>query len=84
MSNRRMLGMRSSLIGPNVQGYTHTTMSSTKGIETVRTSKSPKAALIAGWSLQIDTMKCRSLVYLQQHAPGKMLSGLLHTARLTP
>ncbi len=75
--------MTSSPHGPYVPGYTRATMGGTKGSETVRWSKSQKAALSSDWSLQLDSMKSESLVIADQHAAVNTFPGLVHTARHT-
>ncbi len=75
--------MTSSPHGPYVQGYTRTTMASTKGSELARVSESQKAGPSSDWSLQLDSMKLESLVIANQHVAVNTFSGLVHTARHT-
>ncbi len=75
--------MTSSPHGPYVQGYTRTTMASTKGSELARVSESQKAGPSSDWSLQLDSMKLESLVIANQHVTVNTFSGLVHTARHT-
>ena len=67
--------MTSSPHGPYAQGYTRTTMASTKGCETARWSKSHKAGPSSDCSLQLDCMKMELLVmagqlYRREYVPG--------------
>jgi hypothetical protein len=73
--------MTSSPHGPYAQGYTRTTMASTKRCKTAKSSKSQKAGLSSDWSLQLDSMKLESLVIADQHAAVNTFPGLVHTAR---
>ncbi len=75
--------MTSSPHGPYAQGYTRTTMASTKGSELARVSESQKAGPSSDWSLQLDSMKLESLVIANQHVAVNTFSGLVHTARHT-
>lgn len=75
--------MTSSPHGPYVQGYTRVTMGSTEGGETARLSKSLKASLSSDWSLQLDSMKLKSLVIAYQNDAVNTFSDLVHTARHT-
>ncbi len=75
--------MTSSPHGPYVQGYTRATMASTEGSELARVSESQKACLSTDWSLQLDSMKSKSLVIADQHAAVNTFPGLVHTARHT-
>src|SRR3954453_20339036 len=61
-STRRKVGMTSSHHAPYVQGFTHATMASTEGYETVRWSECLKAGLSSDWRLQLDHIKWESLV----------------------
>ncbi len=73
--------MTSSPHGLYVQGYTRATMDGTKGRESARISQSQKAVLSSDWSLQLDSMKVKSLVIVDQHATVNTFPGLVHTAR---
>ena len=73
--------MTSSPHGLYDQGYTRTTMASTKGSELARVSESHKACLSPDWSLQLDSMKLESLVIVDQHATVNLYLSLVHTAR---
>jgi hypothetical protein len=73
--------MRSSQHGPYAQGYTRTTMASTKRRKTVKSSQSQKPSLSSDWSLQLDSMKLESLVIADQNAAVNTFPGLVHTAR---
>ncbi len=75
--------MTSSPHSPYAQGYTRTTMASTKGSELARVSESQKAGPSSDWSLQLDSMKLESLVIANQHVAVNTFSGLVHTARHT-
>ena len=75
--------MTSSPHGPYGQGYTRTTMATTKGSETARWSQSQKSRLSSDWSLQLDSMKSESLVIADQNAAVNTFPGLVHTARHT-
>ena len=75
--------MTSSPHGPYGQGYTRTTMATTKGSETARWSQSLKSRLSSDWSLQLDSMKSESLVIVDQNATVNTFPGLVHTARHT-
>ncbi len=75
--------MTSSPHGPYGQGYTRTTMATTKGCETARWSQSQKSRLSSDWSLQLDSMKSESLVIVDQNATVNTFPGLVHTARHT-
>ncbi len=75
--------MTSSPHGPYAQGYTRTTMASTKGSELARVSESQKAGPSSDWSLQLDSMKLESLVIANRHVAVNTFSGLVHTARHT-
>ncbi len=75
--------MTSSPHGLYAQGYTRTTMASTKGSELARVSESQKAGPSSDWSLQLDSMKLESLVIANQHVAVNTFSGLVHTARHT-
>ena len=75
--------MTSSHHGPYAQGYTRTTMASTKGCETARWSQSQKMHPSPDCSLQLDCMKLESLVIPDQHAGVNTFPGLVHTARHT-
>ncbi len=75
--------MTSSPHGPYAQGYTRTTMATTKGCKTARLSQSQKSRLSSDWSLQLDSMKLESLVIADQHAAVNTFPGLVHTARHT-
>ncbi len=75
--------MTSSPHGPYAQGYTRTTMATTKGCKTARLSQSQKSRLSSDWSLQLDSMKVESLVIADQQAAVNTFPGLVHTARHT-
>ena len=75
--------MTSSPHGLYDQGYTRTTMASTKGSDLARGSESRKTCLSPDWSLQLDSMKLESLVIVDQHATVNTFPGLVHTARHT-
>ncbi len=75
--------MTSGPHGPYAQGYTRTTMATTKGCETARLSQSQKSRLSSDWSLQLDSMKLESLVIADQQAAVNTFPGLVHTARHT-
>ena len=73
--------MTSSQYGPYGQGCTRTTMTGTKGSETVRWSKSPKTGPSSDCRLQLDGMKLESLVMAYQNDAVNTFPGLVHTAR---
>ena len=73
--------MTSSPHGPYVQGYTRVTMGRTKRSKTVTWSKSHKTSLSSDWSLQLDSMKLKSLVIVYQNDTVNTFSDLVHTAR---
>ena len=73
--------MTSNHHAPYVLGFTHATMASTKGCETVRWSESQKAGLSSDWGLQLDPMKPESLVTVYQNGTVNTFSSLVHTAR---
>jgi len=75
--------MTSSPHGPYTQGYTRVTMGDTEGRDTVRWSKSQKVSLSSDWSLQLDSMKLKSLVIAYQNDAVNTFSDLVHTARHT-
>ena len=75
--------MTSSHHAPYVQGFTHATMASTEGCETVRWSESLKAGLSSDRGLQLDSVKSESLVIVDQNATVNTFPGLVHTARHT-
>ena len=75
MTNRRKVGMTSSHHGPYDQGYTRTTMATTKSSELARASKSHKGRLSSDWSLQLDSMKSESLVIADQQCRGEYVTG---------
>ena len=56
-------------------------MDSTKGSETVKSSKSPKRIPSSDCSLQLDYMKPESLVIAGQHTAVNVFLSLVHTAR---
>ena len=58
-------------------------MDGTEGCETARWSKSQKAVLSSDWSLQLDSMKLKSLVIAYQNDAVNTFSDLVHTARHT-
>ena len=67
--------MTSSHHAPYVQGFTHATMASTEGCETVRWSESLKAGLSSDRSLQLDFVKSESLVIADQQRCGEYVPG---------
>ncbi len=73
--------MTSNHHAPYVLGFTHTTMASTKGCETVRWSESQKAGLSSDRGLQLDPVKSESLVIADSNAAVNTFPGLVHTAR---
>ncbi len=73
--------MTSNHHAPYVLGFTHATMASTKGCETVRWSESQKAGLSSDRGLQLDPVKSESLVIADQQRCGEYFPGLVHTAR---
>ena len=73
--------MTSNHHAPYVLGFTHATMASTKGCETVRWSESQKAGLSSDRGLQLDPVKSESLVIADQNAAVNTFPGLVHTAR---
>ena len=75
--------MTSSPHGPYVQGYTRVTMGCTKGSKAAMPSKPQKASLSSDWSLQLDSMKLKSLVIVHQNGTVNTFSDLVHTARHT-
>ncbi len=75
--------MTSNHHGPYVQGYTRATMAGTMSSDAARLSKSQKTGLSSDWSLQLDSMKLESLVFVDQHATVNTFPGLVHTARHT-
>ncbi len=75
--------MTSSPHGPYAQGYTRTTMATTKGCKTAGFSQSQKSRLSSDWSQQLDSMKLESLVIADQQAAVNTFPGLVHTARHT-
>src|SRR3954454_8032349 len=74
-STRRKVGMTSNHHAPYVLGFTHATMASTKGCETVRWSESQKTGLSSDWGLQLDPMKSESLVIADQQRCGEYVPG---------
>ncbi len=60
---------------PYVLGFTHATMASTKGSETVRWSESQKAGLSSYRGLQLDPVKSESLVIADQQRCGEYVPG---------
>ncbi len=81
MTNRRKVGMTSSLHGPYVPGYTRATMVGTEGCDAARWSESQKAGLSSDRSLQLDSVKSESLVIAYQNDAVNTFPGLVHTAR---
>ena len=75
--------MTSSPHGLYDQGNTRNTLVGTKGGKPARVSKTQKTSRISDWSLQLDTMKLRSLVIAEQQAAVNTFTGLVHTARHT-
>ncbi len=73
--------MTSNHHAPYVLGFTHATMASTKGCETVRWSESQKAGLSSDRGLQLDPVKSESLVIADQQRCVNTFPGLVHTAR---
>ncbi len=73
--------MTSNHHAPYVLGFTHATMASTKGCETVRWSESQKAGLSSDRGLQLDPVKSESLVIADQQPAVNTFPGLVHTAR---
>ncbi len=73
--------MTSSPHGLYDQGCTRPTMRCTKGSESVRASKSQKAALSSDCRLQPACMKPESLVIAGQHTAVNVFLSLVHTAR---
>ena len=73
--------MTSSPHGPYAQGHTRATMATTKGCNTVRSSKSLKSSLSSNRSLQLDFVKLELLVIAHQHGAVNTFPGLVHTAR---
>ena len=67
----RKVGTTSSHHAPYVQGFTHATMASTEGCETVRWSESLKAGLSSDRGLQLDPVKLESLVIAYQLRRGE-------------
>ena len=67
--------MTSSQHGPYAWGFTHATMASTEGCETVRWSESLKAGLSSDRGLQLDPVKLESLVIADQHCCGEYVPG---------
>src|SRR3954467_10582855 len=74
-STRRKVGTTSSHHAPYVQGFTHATMASTEGCETVRWSESLKAGLSSDRGLQLDPVKLESLVIADQQRCGEYVPG---------
>jgi hypothetical protein len=75
--------MTSSPHGPDIQGYTRTTMAKTKRSESVSWSESQKHGLSSDCGLQLGHMKLESLVIADQQAAVNTFPGLVHTARQT-
>ena len=75
--------MTSSPHGPYALGYTRVTMECTKSCEPATVSESLKAFLSSDWSLQLDSMKLKSLVIAHQDGAVNTFSDLVHTARHT-
>ena len=67
--------MTSNHHAPYVLGFTHATMASTKGCETVRWSESQKTGLSSDRSLQLDCVKSESLVIPDQQRRGEYVPG---------
>ena len=67
--------MTSSHHAPYVQGFTHATMASTEGCETVRWSESLKVSLSSDRGLQLDPVKSESLVIADQQRCGEYVPG---------
>ncbi len=75
--------MRSSHHAPYDLGHTRATMVTTKGCDAVMLSQSLKSNLSSDCSLQLDYMKLKSLVIVNQNVTVNTFSGLVHTARHT-
>ncbi len=58
-------------------------MASTEGSEAAKWSKPQKIRLSSDWSLQLDSMKLKSLVIAYQNDAVNTFSDLVHTARHT-
>ena len=58
-------------------------MVDTKGSKPAKGSKSQKVNLSPDWSLQLDSMKLKSLVIAYQNDAVNTFSDLVHTARHT-
>ncbi len=67
--------MTSNHHAPYVLGFTHATMASTKGCETVRWSESQKAGLSSDRGLQLDPVRSESLVIADQQRCGEYVPG---------
>ncbi len=67
--------MTSNHHAPYVLGFTHATMASTKGRETVRWSEFQKAGLSSDRGLQLDPVKSGSLVIADQQRCGEYAPG---------
>jgi hypothetical protein len=75
--------MTSNHHAPYGLGNTRATMASTKGSETVKSSKSQKRRPSSDCSLQLDCTKLESLVIANQNVAVNAFPGLVHTARHT-
>ncbi len=58
-------------------------MAGTEGSKAAKLSKSQKTGLSSDWSLQLDSMKLKSLVIAHQYGAVNTFPGLVHTARHT-
>ncbi len=67
--------MTSNHHAPYVLGFTHATMASTMGGDTVRWSESQKAGPSSDRSLQLDYVKSESLVIADQQRCGEYVPG---------
>ncbi len=83
MTNRRKVGTTSSHHGPYDLGYTRATMERTEGCNLARVSQSHKTFRSPDRSLQLDSVKSKSLVIADRNAAVNTFPGLVHTARHT-
>ena len=75
--------MTSSPHGPYGLGYTRATMAVTMGRKWGNPAQISKSRLSSDCALQLEHMKLKSLVIVDQHATVNTFPGLVHTARHT-
>ena len=81
VGSRRKVRMRSDHHGTYELGYTRATMVTTKSSKVVKLSKSQKSYLSSDCTLQLECMKLKLLVIVNQHVTVNSFPGLVHTAR---